>query len=231
MAGVPMTSRQRSTDTAWLKPKFRRDAFADLVRATATANAARDALWQSFEPHARKGVRVNWIHVYVSSASARALGLHDAVAREIIEDNPHAVFVLCRSLADLALVTLQVRRDPAYVHVVARDPSGASRGDSTPWKAQKLIAASRNELPGMDDLWDLLSDLDHFAWASFGLPIKATEEGGSLKIAVSTEPFWNPPEAKLTALQLLATLSTIIANTITRIFHEYPVGRPVDVED
>ena len=157
------------------------------------------------------------LSLYIMSAGARAKGLHAAIVRESGWDNPHAVFPLLRALLDLAMVTMEVRRNPAYAMVVANDPA-TSRIGRRRKSPQALVHAGLKEMPDLAAAWDLLSEMGaHFGWAAFGMAMTVEHTEDAITVTASTGPGWNDPEMKLSSLRHSIQLARSVAGMLREI--------------
>jgi hypothetical protein len=166
-------------------------------------------------------------HMLLISAANRAFGLHDAVVREADHDNPHAALALLRSMLDLVLVLLQVRRQPDYAAVVM-DVTSEDRRARGPLSSQKLLANARLELPGMKQVWDELSEVAHFGREGFVLTFDDVHrDDAGMHVSVSTEPRWRDPVDKLTTIVGAGLMTEVVAATIREILAGRPLGTPL----
>lgn len=96
-------------------------------------------------------------HMAFMGFVARARGLHEAIAREIKNENPHAVFILIRGMAELATLLLYTNKYPNYIETVV----GIG---STKFKRKSYLAmfdALRERAPGLKAVYAELSDYSH----------------------------------------------------------------------
>ena len=168
-----------------------RDALTDESAPTRGASDARQTLCAALEPFQVRGARMTLAHAFILSAAVRGSTLHDAIAREADEDNPHATFALPRSILDLVLVALQVRRQLSHADVVI-DVTGPKRHAGGPLKSQKLLANARSELPGAPMTVRQLSNKGSEAKSSPTTPSNGSSATHSASKAVVPHPSVGP---------------------------------------
>ena len=224
-----MTATVTATDNEhdWLRLTVDKGAMSSEQSAHDAADTARRALFESVMLFAERGTRLTMDHALLISATNRAFGLHDAIVREADNDNPHAALTLLRSLLDLVLVVLQVRRQPDYAAVVM-DVTSEDRRAPGPLSAQKLLANAQAELPGMKDAWNDLSEIAHFGREGFVLTVDDVRHDDSgLHVSVSTESRWRIPADKLTTIVAAAVMTEVVAASIRKVLTDRPLGPPL----
>ena len=192
--------------------------FATLDRASEHAIRAGAIMDQVLTPLPSRVDDIGKMNaLFLMSAGARAKGLHAAIVRETGWDNPHAVYPLLRTLVDLVLNTMEVRRNRGYVYVVANDPAKTKIGKRRK-RPQALIAAAIREVPDMKDAWDLLSEMGtHFGWAAFQTPLSIERTSDGVHVTASTGPGWSEPAMKITSLRHVTELTESMAGMIREI--------------
>ena len=194
------------------------DPFANLDSSFLQAQIAMAALDEVLIPIPARADKLNKMTaLYIMSAGARAKGLHAGIVRECGWDNPHAVFVLLRALVDLAMVTMEVRRNPDYVYAIAHDPAKSAKGRRKK-SPQALIAAGLKEMPDLKNAWNPLRDGSALRLGSLpdgALKIERTDEGTT--ITASTGPGWSDPEMKLASMRHTCELTRSIAGMLRAI--------------
>src|SRR5438876_6683298 len=134
------------------------------------------------------------------SMITRSEGLHGAIAREIREGNPHAVFPLIRAFAEAVVLVIYVIDHPKYVDVLSARPSELPKGGPKRKSIQALISYASRHATGMKDIYAELSEATHFGaiamWAS--LTIEGEDESGMHTIWPSY-PRWRSEDQALIA--------------------------------
>lgn len=194
------------------------DPFASLDSAFLQAQIAMAAIDEVLTPVPARAAELDKMTaLYVMSAGGRAKGLHVAIVREAGWDNPHAVFVLLRALVDLLMVTMEVRRNPDYVNVIANEPAKSAMGRRRK-SSQALIAAGVKEVPDLKFAWDLLSDMGaQFGRATFQTALKIEHTEEVVTITASTGSGWSDPEMKLSSIRHTCELTRSIAGMLREI--------------
>ncbi len=90
---------------------------------------------------------------------ARTRGLHEAVVREIEENNPHGVLPLIRSWVEVVTIAMYVIKKPAYAQYLMEGP-----GANTPAKKsfEAMFHAVKDEAGQLRLVYGQLSDYSHF---------------------------------------------------------------------
>lgn len=134
------------------------------------------------------------------SMITRSEGLHGAVAREIREGNPHAVFPLIRAFAEAVVLVIYVNDRPKYIDVLTSRPSELSKGGPKRTSIQALINYASKHAPGMKDVYAELSEATHFGaiamWASH---IIEDEDESGFRTTWTSYPRWRTEEQALIA--------------------------------
>jgi hypothetical protein len=90
---------------------------------------------------------------------SRARGLHEAVVRELEQDNPHAVLPLCRGWVELLTIINYCIKKPAYIGVLVSPLVGPTAG------ARKSFGAmfdALRDFAGLEQVYRQLSEYSHF---------------------------------------------------------------------
>lgn len=127
-------------------------------------------------------------------------GLHGAIAREIGQDNPHAVFPLIRAFAESVILVMYVSDHPRYVETLTARPSELRKNGPKRKSIQSLINTASKRAPGMKDVYAELSEATHFGaiamWASHA--IEGDDESG-YRTSWASYPRWRNDEQALVA--------------------------------
>jgi len=213
----------------WLNIRFADDAFATPAAAWATAAGTRDVLSATIDPLTDAPALDGEMPTFIVAAVSRGLGLHDATWREGHVSNRHAVWPLLRSLLDTLLVTLEVRRNPAYVSVVILHPSEWKPKDRR-FGSQRLISRSSIEGPGIPAMWSYLSEAAHFGWVAFVQSVVGSHPAspGMVTLSMSTDPQWVEANEEISAAVHLARLTLALAQTVQKVIddHSEAMGLP-----
>ncbi len=97
--------------------------------------------------------------LYMSMIS-RVRGLHEAVVRELAEDNPHAVLPLCRAWVELLTIINYCIKKPAYIDVLVSPLVGPRAGARKKFGA--MFHALRDQFAGLEQVYRQLSEYSHF---------------------------------------------------------------------
>lgn len=111
-------------------------------------------------------------HMAFMAFVARARGLHEAIVREIRHENPHAVFLLLRSMAELATIILYTNQNPSYIDTVV----GVGPGKFQRRSFQAMFDALRGQAPGLKAVYAHLSDYSHMGHAGVANAMTPTDE-------------------------------------------------------
>ena len=130
------------------------------------------------------------------SMVTRAQGLHDAIAREIANANPHAVFPLIRAYVESVLHVIYVADHPEYVAALIDRPRNSTGGQPKRKSIQALIAYARTHAPGMKDVYAKLSEATHFGSIAMWAPMTPEEDG---HFSWASSPRWRSDEQALIA--------------------------------
>jgi hypothetical protein len=139
-----------------------------------------------------------YLHLFFMSMVTRTQGLHDAIAREIRHENPHAVFPLMRALAEAVVLMIYVIDHPEYVRVLTVRASELDKRGPKRKSLQRLINYAQSHAPGMKRVYAELSEITHFGsialWSAHSLD--PTRERG---ISWSSAPRWHDEHMALVA--------------------------------
>jgi hypothetical protein len=115
------------------------------------------------------------------SMITRSQGLHEAIAREIGEENPHAVFPLIRAFAESVLLVIYVADHPGYVNLLIDRSRNLAKDGPKRKTIQALISYARDHAPGMKDVYQ------HGGGA---VPLSATScpPGNGLRVSTGPSP-------------------------------------------
>jgi hypothetical protein len=134
------------------------------------------------------------------SVITRSEGLHGAIAREIREGNPHAVFPLIRAFAEAVVLVIYVNDHPKYIDVLTSRPRELPQSSPKRKSIQALINYASKHAPGMKDVYAELSEASHFGavamWASHA--VEGDSEAG-LRTTWTSYPRWRSEEQALIA--------------------------------
>jgi hypothetical protein len=154
------------------------------------------------------------------SMLARSQGLHEAIAREIPNGNPHAVFPLIRAYAESLVLVMYVLDHPEYVEVLTRHPRDLSKDGPKRKTIQALISYAEKHVPGMKAVYAELSEATHFGskamWA-FATSVDST--GGLPDIVFTSATRWSSDEQALIACAQTIEIATEMTHFL-RLFAE-----------
>lgn len=145
-------------------------ALAEAVRLTTLLQSlAQRAVDQD---NARGGYDI--IHAFLLSSVSRARGLSDAILREIVNDDQHAVFALLRPLLEVGGLLTYVREKNAYAMVLAASPETPEGRGRVSWQAIWNVAAKT--YPGIKRVYEEACDVNHFGSSAFWMSWRIVDE-------------------------------------------------------
>jgi hypothetical protein len=134
------------------------------------------------------------------SMITRSEGLHQAIAREIRQNNPHAVFPLIRAFAEAVVLVLYVHDHPNYIGLLTTRPDELPKNGPKRKSMQALIHHASKQAAGMKSVYAELSEATHFGavamWASH--TIEGDEQSG-LRTTWTSYPRWRDDEQAMVA--------------------------------
>ncbi len=124
-------------------------------------------------------------HMAFMGFVGRARGLHEAIVREIKNENPHAVFILIRGMAELATLLLYTNRYPGYIEtVVGVGPNKFKRKSYL-----AMFDALRERAPGLKAVYAELSGYSHMGPGGIANAVTPVDDD-SRSIAWTDIPHW-----------------------------------------
>jgi hypothetical protein len=175
-----------------------------------------------------RGVNVGWL--FWLSMITRSEGLHEAIAREARQGNPHAVFPLIRAFADTVVMLLYVVDHPDYVDTLTVRAGELQKGGRQRKKLQALIAHVSKQAPGLKHVYAELSEATHFGSAALWMSHSVLRDGdaGARRAIWTSNPNWRDEKQALIAcaltLELAEAMQTALNNFAVR--HIKPLLRP-----
>ncbi len=134
------------------------------------------------------------------SMISRSEGLHRAIAREIREGNPQAVFPLIRAFAEAVVLVIYVLDHPKYIDLLTTRASELPKNGPKRKSMQALIHYASKHATGMKAVYAELSEATHFGaiamWASHEL--KGDDESG-YSTSWTSYPRWRSDQEGMTA--------------------------------
>lgn len=174
-------------------------------------------------PHA-EGLPLTLPVLFWFSMISRCQGLHDAIAREIAHENPHAVFPLIRAFAESVLLVIYVADHPEYVNALIDRPRNLGKGGPKRKSIQALISYAKDHAPGMKDVYAELSEATHFGstamWASV-TPAEAEEH----HFTWASSPRWRSDEQALIACAQTLELADAMTHLLREFAERYVLPR------
>jgi hypothetical protein len=151
----------------------------------------------------REGFALTYPVLFFFSMISRAEGLHQAIAREIESQNPHAVLPLIRALAESVTLLIYVIDHPEYVEVVAERPGKRPKGAPQRKGMEKLIQYASSHAPGLRHVYRELSEGTHFGsiamWMSMRIEDEEPPPGMIGTFSWESAPRWRSEEQALIA--------------------------------
>jgi hypothetical protein len=155
------------------------------------------------------------------SMITRSEGLHSAVAREIAESNPHAVFPLLRAFSESVVLAIYVNDHPAYVNALTSRPKEQPKGAPARKSIQALISYASSHAPGMKLVYSELSEATHFGstamWAAHS--IEGDEE--SMTTSWTSYPRWRSEDQALIACAQILELAEAMDYYLREFFERH----------
>ena len=189
---------------------------ASLALAQAGCPEGYSAVTRRFLEHAQQ---MTVGHLLFTAMVSRARGLHEAVTREIVWANPHAVLPLQRALLELVATNLYVDRDPEYITTLTGLPPGSHR---KPKSFQAIFHAVRSDAAGLQRVYRELSEYSHFrGLAIFNAQSSASEHD---HMTVWTDrPHWRDEDHFRSACALTEELAAISLRALEAFGQRYLV--------
>ena len=151
-------------------------------------------------PLPQGGMPVTLATLFWFSMITRSEGLHGAIAREIREGNPHAVFPLVRAFAEAVVIVVYVIDHPHYIQLLTARPSELPKEGPKRKSVQSLINYAAKHAPGMKAVYAELSEATHFGaiamWAAHDVE---DEDTGNFGMSWTSYPRWRSDEQALVA--------------------------------
>ena len=130
------------------------------------------------------------------SMITRSEGLHGAIAREVKEGNPQAVFPLIRGLAESVVVLMYTLDHPEYVEAIIDSPRELAKTGIRRKTMQALISHASKQAPGMKAVYADLSEATHFGsiamWSAHR--IEGEDGDGTYRASWQSTPRWRDDE-------------------------------------
>jgi hypothetical protein len=150
-------------------------------------------------------------------------GLHGALAREIRQSNPNAVYPLMRAFAEAVLMVIYVLDHPRYVEVLAQRPEELPRDGPKRKSPQALINYASTHAPGMKAVYADLSEATHFGsiamWASHRL--EKQEDDGTYRFSWQSAPRWREEQQALAACAQTLELAQAMTHYLGEFLHRH----------
>lgn len=163
--------------------------------------------------------------IFLTSALARAKGLHDGIVREIRANNPHTVFPLLRTYVELGGLLDYVTEKPDYLRKLMANPrdSPAGRGRVS---FESVWSVVKRRYPGIKRAYVELSEFGHFGssgvFASWTLDASDPEPGTLGRLIHTFGPGWrNPDRDPKLAAAWLVEADDMFLREATRFFEAH----------
>jgi hypothetical protein len=132
-------------------------------------------------------------HIFLTSALARAKGLHDGIVREIRADDTHTTFPLLRTYVELGGLLAYVTEKPAYLDRLMANPRDSPVGRRRV-SFEAVWSVARRRYPGIKMAYTELSEFGHFGsfgvWASWSFDDSDPEPGTLGLLSHKFGPGW-----------------------------------------
>jgi len=167
-----------------------------------------------------EGMPITVLTMFWFSMISRSEGLHRAIAREIRESNPHAVFPLIRAFAEAVVLLIYVLDHPTYVELLTTRALELPKDGPKRKSMQALIHYASKHAAGMKVVYAELSEATHFGavamWASHEL--KGDDESG-YSTSWTSYPRWRSDNEGMTACAQTLELAEAMEHFL-RVFAE-----------
>jgi hypothetical protein len=161
---------------------------------------------------------ISYERLFFLSMITRSEGLHGAIAREIRQSNPHAVFPLIRAFAEDVVLVIYAIDHPDYVRAVSVRPR--ERPEQSPRRKSRkaLFDYAAREAPQIYEVYRELSEIGHFGsvamWASHS--VMPTDDDGILRAVWTSTPSWRSEKQALIACAQTLELADAMATYLRR---------------
>jgi hypothetical protein len=167
-------------------------------------------------PTSRERMPLTLATLFWFSMITRSEGLHGAIAREIREGNPHAVFPLIRAFAEAVTLMIYVNDHPNYIPVLTMRASELPKGGPKRKSIQALITYASKHAPGMKAVYAELSEATHFGavamWASHEI---VGEDEATAETSWTSYPRWGTEEQAFVACANTLELADAMEHLLT----------------
>jgi len=173
----------------------------------------------------RDGMALNYRVLFFFAMISRAEGLHQAIAREIEQKNPHAVFPLLRAFAESVTLLIYVIDHPDYIQLLVDRPSELPKDGPKRKSIQALISYASSHATGMKGVYADLSEATHFGslamWTSLKVEDEEPAPGSIGTFSWSSAPQWKSDEQALIASAMTLELAEAMSAFLRRFAVRY----------
>lgn len=154
--------------------------------------------------------------MFVMSAVVRARGLYEAIAREVVNDNPHAVFPLLRQFAETVAMAFYVADNPSYVDVLTQRERDKPAGSPRRKSIQTLVGhVEKHYAPQFGRVYAELSEIAHFGTVALWTAHRIEDGDGATSWA--SVPRWRDEGQLYVACAQLLELREAMSDALRRL--------------
>jgi len=196
-----MTGRASAGDTRAMAAKR---GIVDAATGHEMASKALRAFMREAEPYLKANTDMTLGHMALMALLTRGHAFHEAVMREIKQDNPFSTFALLRSYAENAAVMAWLTSRP--MELIRLGPLATERDR---FKIGPLVAAATNELPGFRKVYEYLSGYSHPSHLGLLASYAVAPNDESGRFRWQSRPRFRSDEELLQAYLLLVELAEV----------------------
>lgn len=154
--------------------------------------------------------------MFAMSAVVRARGLYEAIAREVVHDNPHAVFPLLRQFAETVAMAFYVADNPSYVAVLTQRERDKPAGSPRRKSIQTLVNhVKKHYAAQFGNVYAELSEIAHFGTVALWTAHRVEDDEGAT--SWTSVPRWRDESQLLVACAQLLELREAMSDALGRL--------------
>lgn len=177
-------------------------------------------------PFSPTGMPLTYMTLFWFSMITRSQALHGAIAREIRESNPYAVFPLIRAFVEAVVLVIYVNDHAAYVDLLTSRPRDLPKNGPKRKSIQALISYASKHAPGLKNVYAELSEATHFGAIAMWTPHAIeNEDESSMKTSWTHYPRWRSDEEAFIACAQILELANAMEALLSQFYmrHIEPV--------
>jgi hypothetical protein len=157
--------------------------------------------------------------LFFGSMINRCGSLHMAIARELREQNPHAVFPLLRAYSECAALLIYVYDNVEYIEALTDRSSARRPGAPDRLSVGKLVDyATKQAAPGFKHAHGELSNLTQFGSTAMWSPYVLSDDS---RLSSTSYPQWKSEEQAMIAAALTLEVSEANHQLLENFGHRY----------